>query len=269
VQAGLTLGYQVADGAFNRDSYNRVILFTDGVANAGDTSSDGILASVQDYAGKNITLTALGVGMGEFNDSLLEKLADKGNGNYAYINNLDEAKRLFIEKLAGTLDVIAMNAKVQIDFNPEVVRDYRQMGYEDRAIADQNFRNDSVDAGEIGAGHSVTALYQVHLRPGVQGRIATVQLRWEDTQSHEVKEINGNYNTWDLTGSFEAASPRYKLDVAAAYFGGLLRGSSWANSASWETLRSISLQVANQLSEDKDVAEFADLVSQAEGFIAP
>ncbi len=267
IQDGLTLGYQMADRIFRQSAYNRVILFTDGVANEGDTSPEGMLNSVRDYAGKNITLTALGVGMGEYNDSLLEKLADNGNGNYAYINNLDEARRLFIEKLAGTLDVIALNAKVQVDFNPDVVRDYRQLGYEDRAIADQNFRNDAVAAGEIGAGISSTALYQVHLRPGAQGRLATVQLRWEDSKSHEVKEINGNFNTWDLNGSFEASPARYKLDVAAAYFAGLLRGNAWASSATWDAIDRTAWQVSSQLQEDQDVTDFAALVNQARGMV--
>ena len=127
-----------------------------------------------------ITLTTVGFGMGNFNDVLMEQLADNGDGNYAYVDNLDEAQRLFVDNLTSTLQVIALDAKVQVDFNPDMVARYRLIGYENRAVADQDFRNDTVDAGEIGAGHTVTALYAVQLRPGAQGRIATVQLRWED-----------------------------------------------------------------------------------------
>ena len=99
--------------------------------------------------------------------------------------------------------MIALDAKVQVDFNPDVVAYYRLVGYENRAVADQDFRNDSVDAGEIGAGHSATAIYAVMLQPASQGRIATVQLRWQDPETYEVKEINGNFNTWDLSGSLQ------------------------------------------------------------------
>jgi Ca-activated chloride channel family protein len=261
---GLRLGYQLADQSFDRQAVNRVILCTDGVANTGETDASSILEMIHEYAGREITLTALGVGMGDYNDALLEQLADQGNGNYAYIDDLDEARRLFVDKLASTLDVIAMNAKVQVDFNPDVVASFRQMGYEDRAIADQNFRNDAVDAGEIGAGHSVTALYQVRLKPGTAGRIATVQLRWEDPQTHQVKEINGNFNTWDLAARFDDASPRFQLDVIAAYFAGLLRSSNWAWSAPWESLESYAWQVVRQLPEDRDVQELATLIGQAQ-----
>jgi Ca-activated chloride channel family protein len=260
---GLELGYQLADQAFNRNSVNRVILCTDGVANTGATDASTILDRVHEYAGRDITLTALGVGMGDYNDTLLEQLADKGNGNYAYIDDLDEARNLFIDKLAATLDVIAMNAKVQVDFNPDVVTTYRQIGYEDRAIADQDFRNDSVDAGEIGAGHSVTALYAVSLKPGATGRIATVQLRWEDPTSHQVSEINGNFNTWDMSSSFESASPRFQQDVVAGYFAGLLRGSTWSYSAGWDQLYNQAWKVSRQLYNDSDVQELVSLISQA------
>jgi Ca-activated chloride channel family protein len=260
---GLELGYQLADKVNSPNAVNRVILCTDGVANTGATDANSILNMIHEYAGKDITLTAMGVGMGDYNDALLEQLADKGNGNYVYVNDLDEARRLFIDKLASTLDVIALNAKVQVDFNPDVVASYRQLGYEDRAIADQDFRNDTVDAGEIGAGHSVTALYAVEIKPGATGRIATVQLRWEDPTSHQVSEINGNFNTWDMSSSFESASPRFQQDVVAAYFAGLLRGSTWSYSANWDRLYNQSWQVSRQLPGDADVQELAHLIDQA------
>ena len=136
----------------------------------------------------------------------MEQLADNGNGSYAYVDDLDEAQKLFVEDLTSTLQVIALDAKIQVDFNPEVVAYYRLIGYENRDVADQDFRNDTVDAGEIGAGHSATALYAVTFRPNADGRIATVQLRWEDPDTHQVTEINGNFNTWDLAASFEDAS---------------------------------------------------------------
>jgi len=126
----------------------------------------------------------------------MEQLADNGNGSYAYVDGLDEAQKLFVEDLTSTLQVIALDAKVQVDFNPDVVAYYRLIGYENRDVCQRlllrnrlDFRNDTVDAGEIGAGHSATALYTVTFRPNVEGRIATVQLRWEDPDTHQVTEI--------------------------------------------------------------------------------
>jgi Ca-activated chloride channel family protein len=194
----------------------------------------------------------------------MEQLANDGDGNYAYVDDLDESRRLFIDELTSTLQVIALNAKVQVDFNTEVVSHYRLIGYENRAVADQDFRNNDVDAGEIGAGHTVTALYAVQLRPGAEGRIGTVGLRWEDPGTHEVKEINGNFNTWDLAESFDAASPRYQLDVLVVQFAEILRRSPYAQGTSLNDMRVRADRLAIQLPGDPAVAEFAGLVSRAQ-----
>jgi Ca-activated chloride channel family protein len=262
-EAGLRLGYQMASLAYRPDGINRVILCSDGVANVGATSPDAIMESIRGYAAGGIALTTVGFGMGNFNDTLMEQLADNGNGNYAYVDNLDEAQRLFVDNLTATLQVIALDAKVQVDFNPDTVARYRLIGYENRAVADQDFRNDAVDAGEIGAGHTVTALYAVQFRPGATGRIATVQLRWEDPQTHQVTEINGNFNTWDMAQSFEEASPRYQLDVAVAQYAELLRHSPWAQGTSFYDIFSHAARLAEALDGDPDVVEFASLVSRA------
>jgi Ca-activated chloride channel homolog len=262
-EAGLRLGYQVAWDFFRADAVNRVILCSDGVANVGDTSPDGILQFVNGYVAQGITLTSVGVGMGNFNDVLLEQLADNGDGNYAYVDNLEEAEKLFVEDLVGTLQVIAYDAKVQVDFNAEVVARYRLVGYENRAVADSDFRNDTVDAGEIGAGHTVTALYAVQIHPNAQGRIATVQLRWQDPDTREIVEINGNFNTFDLSNSFEEASPRYQLTVIVAQYAELLRNSFWAAETSMSQLASHASRLTQLLPEDPDVMEFYTLVSRA------
>jgi Ca-activated chloride channel homolog len=261
MQSGLEMGYQIASETFRQDGSNRVVLCSDGVANVGDTTAEGILNSVGDYASRGISLNTYGVGMGNFNDALLEQLADHGHGSYAYIDTLDEARRLFVEKLTSSLQSIARNAKVQVDFNTDVVASYRQIGYEDRQISDQAFRDDSVTAGEIGAGHSVTALYAVELKPGAEGRIATIQLRWEDPQTGAVKEINGNYNTFDLSDSFDIASPRYQLDVVAAQWAEVMRQSPYAYNVSLNELSRYANQVARHIPQDADVVEFAGLVS--------
>jgi Ca-activated chloride channel family protein len=201
--------------------------------------------------------------MGNFNDVLMEQLANDGNGTYAYVDTLDEAEELFVENLTSTLQTIARDARVQVDFNPDVVPYYRLIGYENRAIADQDFRNDRVDAGELGAGHSATAIYAVQFLPNAQGRIATVQLRWEDPQTNEVHEINGNLNTWDLYPSFETAPARYQLAILAAQYAEVLRQSPWAAGTSLDQIYSLAYPLLSSLGEDAEVVEFVNLLYQA------
>lgn len=261
VADGLNIGYQTANYTFRSDRINRVILMSDGVANVGAVSPDDILAQVRQYRDLGITLTTVGVGMGNYNDVLLEQLANDGDGNYMYIDDENEARSQFVYDVTANLQVIARDAKIQVDFNPETVAVFRQLGYENRAVADSEFRNDSVDAGEIGAGHTVTALYAVRLRPGAQGRMATLQLRWQDPDTNEVREINGNVNTFDVAGSFDQTSPRYQLAVSVAHYAELLRHSPYADPWSWAELSRRVNQIA--LYDDPDVFEFAQLVQSA------
>lgn len=262
-EAGLRLGYDLANSIYKPGGINRVILCSDGVANVGATHPDQLATYVRGYAKAGITLTTVGFGMGNFNDVLMEQLADNGDGNYAYIDNLDQAQKLFVDNLTSTLQVIALNAKVQVAFNSDVVARYRLVGYENRAVADQDFRNNAVDAGEIGAGHTVTALYAMQFNPGAEGRLATVSLRWEDPSTHEVKEINGDFNTWDMAKSFDEASLRYQLDVVVAQYAEVLRYSPYAKETNFNDLRIRAQRLAVQLPTDADVAEFAQLVERA------
>jgi Ca-activated chloride channel family protein len=264
VEAGLRLGYKLAWSSFRPEAVNRVILCSDGVANVGNTSAAGILEYVHGYTERGITLTAIGVGMGEYNDVLLEQLADRGDGNYAYVDTYAEARRVMVDDLVSTMQVIALDAKIQVDFNPDVVESYRLIGYENRAVADSDFRNDSVDAGEIGAGHSAVAVYAVRFRHGAEGRIATIQLRWEDPESHAVHEINGNINTWDLAPSFEAASPHYQLAAVVTQFAEILRRSPWSSEGQLWMLDRKAYGLMESLAEDGDVRELAQLIGIAE-----
>lgn len=259
-EAGLRLGFDMAMRSYRSDASNRVILCSDGVANVGNVDANSILEFVHGYIKEGVFLSTFGFGMGNLNDTLLEQLADKGNGVYAYVDTLEEAQRLFIENLTSTLQTIALDAKVQVDFNPDVVACYRLLGYENRAVADQDFRNDSVDAGEIGAGHHVVAMYAVRFKPGAQGRIATVQLRWQDPQTYQVTEINGNLNTWDLAPSFDRADLHYQLAAVVAQYADALRGSPWAAGTSMSQLAEIANRLKWSMLDDGDVAEFADLV---------
>src|SRR5262245_24746890 len=165
LEAGLRLGYSLARESLVGDGgIDRVVLASDGVANVGLTDADGILRQIRDDAAGGIELVSVGVGMGNYNDALLEQLADQGDGFYAYVNGLDEARRLFREDLVGTLESVALDAKVQVRFDPDAVATYRLIGYENRAIPDGQFRDPNVDAGAVGAGHAVTALYALTLR---------------------------------------------------------------------------------------------------------
>jgi Ca-activated chloride channel family protein len=262
-EAGLELGYQLAMQYYRPGTNNRVILCSDGVANVGETGPDAILAKVRGYVEEGVTLTTVGFGMGNFNDVLMEQLADDGDGHYSYVDDLDEAHKLFVEDLTSTLQVIARDAKVQVDFNPDVVAYYRLLGYENRAVADQDFRNNAVDAGELGAGHSATALYAVQFRPGAEGRIATVQLRWQDPDTYQVQEINGNVNTWDLSQDFGSAAAHYRLAVLAAEYAEVLRQSPWASHISIGQIYSLAAPLPSEISWDQEVSEFVYLLSRA------
>lgn len=261
VAEGLSVGYQTANYTFRSDRINRVILLSDGVANVGATSPDAILEQVRQYRDLGITLTTVGVGMGNYNDALLEQLANDGDGNYMYIDDENEARTQFVTDVTSNLQIIARDAKIQVDFNTDTVQAFRQLGYENRAVADSDFRNDTIDAGEVGAGHTVTALYAVRLRPGTQGRIATLQLRWQDPDTGEVRETNGNVNTFDVAQSFEQTSPRYQLAVSVAQYAELLRHSPYADPWTWSELSRRVSQIG--LYDDPDVYEFAQLVQSA------
>jgi len=235
-EAGLRLGYKMADRAFNPEGINRVILCSDGVANLGDTTAESIWDHVKKRAGDGITLTTVGFGMGNYNDTLMEQLADHGNGFYTYVDTLKEARRVFVENLTSTLQVIALDAKVQVDFNPQVVARYRLVGFENRDVADEDFRDNSVDAGEIGAGHSVTALYEIKLHPEAEGRIATVYLRWKDPETREVTEKSQDFYTDQMAHEFYEADPHFQLAVIVAEYAEILRDSYWAQESSLDNV---------------------------------
>lgn len=288
-EEGLTLAYRLASRAFDPTAVNRVILCSDGVANVGRTGPASIIAQIEEAAEDGIYLTTIGVGMGNYNDVLMEQLADSGDGFYAYVDDVREAERVFVHRLPATLQVVARDAKVQVDFNPEVVSRYRLIGYENRDIADQDFRNDTVDAGEIGMGHSVTALYEIKLHDEVVERQATdneripdspsgksaalqevgealtVRLRWQDPDSGAVIEIERAVTRGELAARFDDTAPAYQLTVIVAQYAEILRGSYWAKAAG-TTLDDIAAEaqrIAESLPGDTDVQEFATLCSRA------
>ena len=262
-EAGLRLGYAMAMEAFKRDGINRVILCSDGVANTGETEANAILEEIDRHVERGVTLTTIGFGMDNYNDTLMEQLADNGNGFYAYVDDMDEARKLFVDEITGTLQTIALDAKVQVEFNPEVVMRYRLVGYENRAVADDQFRDNSVDAGEIGAGHSVTALYEVKLYPQARGRAATVYMRWEDPDSHQVIEISQDFHTSQMASDFWEADPYFQRAVVVAEYAEILKGSYWAEGSSLDHVFDEARRISEYLYRDDAMDEFVDLVREA------
>ncbi|HSF41433.1 MAG TPA: von Willebrand factor type A domain-containing protein [Thermoanaerobaculia bacterium] len=265
-EAGLTLAYDVAGRAFRMNAVNRIILCSDGVANVGHTGPQAILGRIGREARRGIELTTLGFGMGDYNDHLMEQLADKGDGRYAYVDDEKEARRVLVEELSGTLLTVAKNAKVQVELNPAVVESYRLLGYENRAIDDHRFRDETVDAGEVGAGHSVTALYEVRLRPGApeDGLVATLHLRYRSPETAAIQETVKKLRRSDLAPSWEQASPALRLAGSVAEFAEILRKSPWAGGTGGlpEVLRQAQ-PAAKALPKSETTTEFLDLVRRA------
>lgn len=260
---GIMMAYDLAAEYAQPGQINRLILCSDGVANVGETTAEAILQ----WAAEGISLSSFGFGMGNYNDVLMEQLADRGDGSYAYVDTLREAERLFVDNLSGTLLTIAKDAKIQVEFNPNVVERYRLLGYENRDIADADFRNDEVDAGEIGAGHSVTALYEIKFgEDSDPNEVAlTVRVRYADPENGEVSEINRNISQAEFAEGFEDASPRFQFAAVVAEFAELLRESYWARENSLQALVEDARRIAEYMPGDVDVQEFNELVEIAAG----
>jgi Ca-activated chloride channel family protein len=264
-EEGLALGYRLASEALRPGAINRVVLASDGVANVGATGPDSILATVRSQAARGIELTTLGFGMGNYNDVLMERLADEGDGRYAYIDTLDEARRVLVEELTGTLQTVAEEARAQVEINPEVVERYRLLGYENRDVADERFRDDTVDAGEIGAGHDVTALYEVKLegRPGRRDEIATLHLRWASAAAGEMFEISHVVTGADFAPTWDKASPALRLTTLVAEFAELLKKTYWSKDGELDGVFFRAQQVSAEFAGDRKVADFVSLVGRA------
>jgi len=266
-EAGLILGYDMADSIYERDTQNRVILLSDGVANVGRTGPESILARISDETSRGIDLVTIGVGIDNYNDTLLEQLADQGDGFYAYVDTREEAERLFRDELTSTLETVARDVKVQVRFDPQVVAEHRLLGFENRDIRDDDFRDDSVDAGEIGAGHTVVALYEVELDEEAYGRrapaFAEVSLRWEDADTGRVDEISGEVFADSLATSFGRTEPEFQLAATVAAYAEVLRGSRYMRGISLDEIADVANELPlRELSSDAD--EFIDLVERAE-----
>ena len=263
--AGLELGYQMANVHQGEDETTRVILLSDGVANVGVTDAEGILGVIADEAEQGIVLSTIGFGMGDYNDSLMETLADDGDGAYYYVDNLRQARRIFVYELTSTLEVIAFEARIQVEFNPDVVANYRLIGYENRAIDDADFRNDEeVDAAEIGAGHNITALYEIRLHPeATDDALATTFVRYQDAETMEFEELNAAFYHDTVLDDLDDTDAGFRLQVAVAEFSELLRGSYWAEDGSYVDLLELASPLVGEMSDNPEVAEFVEMIRLA------
>lgn len=249
---GIELAYQVAREHQVPDGINRVILCTDGDFNVGTTNDSALLELIQTQARSEVFLTVLGFGSGNLKDSKMELLADKGNGNYAYIDSLLEARKVLVEQIGGTLVTIAKDVKIQLDFNPQHVHSYRLLGYENRLLDNQDFRDDSKDAGEIGAGHTVTAFYELvpaesaeaspesrpseFVKPKLiatadSSDMLTVNLRYKLPKSSEGSEFQVRLSPTSVT---DKPSQDFQFASAVVAYGLLLRHSEYAGQANWD-----------------------------------
>lgn len=278
---GIQLAYKVAAENFIKDGNNRVILATDGDFNVGLSSDDHLVQMIEQKRRTGIYLSVFGFGTGNLNDSMMEKLANKGNGNYAYIDSQNEAKKALGEQVAGTLYTIAKDVKIQVEFNPAKVAGYRLIGYENRMLADQDFNDDKKDAGEIGAGHSVTALYEIVpagekvSNPGIDelkysktepsdtrfgNELMTVKLRYKEPKQSSSKLLT--IGVLDRNNTIENASDNLKFATAVAQFGLILRDSRYKGSSNLTNV--LTLAQNSRGSDLKNYrSEFVELVNKA------
>jgi Ca-activated chloride channel family protein len=277
---GIQLAYRVAAQNLIQDGVNRVILCTDGDFNVGVTERSDLIELIQSEAKRGVFLSVLGFGTGNLKDATMEQLADKGNGNYGYIDSLQEARKLLVEDALGTLVTIAKDVKIQIDFNPQHVQAYRLIGYENRMLQAEDFRDDKKDAGEIGAGYTVTALYEIvpagiespvlAVEPskyqevviessGPTDEVMTVRLRYKQPAEEEGIEFHvpAGVPAEDSPGSED-----FQFAASVAGFGMLLRGSEYSGEATFELIENLARSGLGQ-SDDTYRHEFIRLIDTA------
>ena len=280
--AGIRLAYQMAQQNFIENGVNRVILATDGDFNVGLASTEELIDLIQRKRKAGVALTTLGFGSGNFNDHLLEQLADEGNGNYAYIDRLSEAKKVLADELSATLLTIAKDVKIQIEFNPARVSEYRLIGYENRILNEEDFANDKVDAGEIGAGHRVTALYEISLVGSNGQRLPERRYQAETSTpesnnasfSNELAHLRIRYMLPNESVSKLIQSPvmdsginargseSFNFAAAVAAFGQKLRGGTYLETFSYDDIENLARQSRGNDSHGYR-SEFMQLVSLA------
>ena len=276
---GIQRAYQLARQAHVQGGINRVVLATDGDFNVGMVNFEQLVDLAERERATGVALTTLGFGTGNYNDQLLERLADAGNGNYSYVDTLSEARKVLVSELSSTLFTIAKDVKIQVEFNPAEVLEYRLIGYENRMLAREDFNNDKVDAGDIGAGHRVTALYEIvpagakgridPLRYGTssgasakRGELAHLRLRYKQPDANESRLLEYPIATSSVV-AMEKTSPDFRFAASVAAFGQMLRGGKYTSGFDFEDVQSLA---KSSLSKDEEGyrREFVSLVKLAQ-----
>jgi Ca-activated chloride channel family protein len=283
--AGIKLAYKTAKEHFVKNGNNRVILCTDGDFNVGESSDDAMERMIEEERKSGVFLTVLGYGMGNYQDAKMQKLADKGNGNHAYIDAISEAKKVLVNEFGGTLFTIAKDVKLQVEFNPAKVQGYRLIGYENRMLAKEDFNDDKKDAGELGSGHTVTALYEIipfgiksDLLKGVDSlkyqknieplskasytdEILTVKFRYKEPEGDVSKLIE--HPVKDKQILIAATSDNFRFAASVAEFGMLLRNSAFKSTSSFDQVLTLARK-AKGSDEEGYRSEFVRLVESAQ-----
>ena len=256
---GIQLAYAEAEKYFIQGGNNRVILATDGDFNVGISDKNQLKNFISEKRQSGIFLTVLGVGMFNTNDSTMKTLAESGNGNYAYLDSVAEARKVLVEELNGTFNVVAKDAKAGVIFNPETVEKYRLIGYESKMLSQDEFYDENKDAGEIGSGHTVTAVYEITLKENTAGNIATVEIKYKHPESNENKNITETFTTYDYSANPDEDCIFIGCVVE---YGLLLRNSEFKGNADFENVIS-RLSQLSCVREDPFKAEFLEIVKKA------
>ncbi|MBQ4832109.1 VWA domain-containing protein [Pseudoalteromonas sp. MMG010] len=279
-QQGIELAYQIAQKNFKKGGVNRVILATDGDFNVGTQSLDELKALIANKRETGIALTTLGFGQGNYNDALMEQLANIGNGQHAYIDNLNEARKVLVDELSSTMQIIAKDVKVQVEFNPQLVAEYRLIGYQNRLLANEDFNNDNIDAAELGAGHTVTAIYELTMANSTQkhiddlryssnhktpqgdintSEVAFVKVRYKQPTNNKSQLISHKVLT---ANADNLVSSDFKFAAAVAGFAQMLKGAKYLGQWHYNDIATL----ANQNKGDDPFgyrSEFIQLVKTA------
>jgi Ca-activated chloride channel homolog len=276
---GIQLAYRLARDAHMKGGINRVVLATDGDFNVGIVNFEDLVDLAERERKGGVALTTLGFGTGNYNDQLLERLADAGNGNYSYVDSLSEARKVLVSELSSTLFTIAQDVKIQIEFNPAAVLEYRLIGYENRLLAREDFNNDTVDAGEIGAGHRITALYEIvpaggkgRIDPlrygalsngaGKSGELANLRLRYKQPDANRSQLLEYPILVSSVVAS-DKTSPDFRFAASVAAFGQMLRGSKYTSDFGFDDVQALAKSALDR-DEEGYRREFISLVKLAQ-----
>jgi Ca-activated chloride channel family protein len=264
--SGIDLAYRLAEKTLVPGHVNHVVILSDGDANVGTASHEEILKTIAAHKKQGITLSTIGFGSGNYQDVMMEQLADKGDGNYRYIDSEAEARRVFGKQVSGMLEAVARDAKIQVDFDATVVKEYRLIGYENRDVADKDFRNDKVDGGEVGSGHSVTAVYDVVFKR-TDASPLTVRVRAKPASGEgEAVETAFEMKPSDIAPSLARTSDDFRFAAAVTGFAEVLRKSAHAGG--------VKLVEVEKLAEEssagrEDRREFVGIVAKARRLASP